>query len=365
MSTTIAKNTMALLVIAVTLSGCMPYSTKSTEVGVRTVKWSLTNKKGVEAKTYPPGSTFWFVPFINDWNTFDTRLRNLEMTATEGRGARISADELRFKTIDGNDIGLDIIISYRIDADKAPEILQKVATNDVSLEENIVRTITRSKPRDIFGELKTEDFYVASQRTKKSDEALKILNEIMEPYGIIVERVSTRDYRFSDDYQNAIEEKKVADQMAEKLEAETRAVYEEYLMKDEKAKALTEKVRAEADGEYTRAVIEADAYFEQQTRIAEAVLAEGRAQAEGILAMNKAMAGTGGREMVKLQIIESLKGKPIIMLPIGDGGIDLRSTDINGLLDLMGIQKLSEVRKAPVAKTTVTPGKPPLTNVQK
>jgi hypothetical protein len=53
------------------------------------------------------------------------------------------------------------------------------------------------------------------------------------------------------------------------------------------------------------------------------------------------------------------------MLPIGDGGIDLRSTDINGLLDLMGIQKLSEVRKAPVAKPTVAPAKPPLTNVQK
>ena len=38
-----------------------------------------------------------------------------------------------FKTIDGNDISLDVIIAYRIDANKAPYILQYVARDDDNL----------------------------------------------------------------------------------------------------------------------------------------------------------------------------------------------------------------------------------------
>src|SRR5262245_28829529 len=102
-----------------------------------------------------------------------------------------------FKTIDGNDISLDIIVTYRIDPTKAPFILQNVATNDEQLQMNIVRTVARSKPRDVFGELHTEDFYTASERERKSDEARDKLNEILGPYGIIVEEVGTKDYRFN------------------------------------------------------------------------------------------------------------------------------------------------------------------------
>ena len=151
---------LALLI----LPGCFPYSTGPTEVGVRTVKWSLTGKKGVEDTVYAPGSTYFFVPIITDWHTFDTRLQNLEMTEEVSRGDRRTRDDLLFKTIDGNDISLDVIISYRIDPDKAPMILQKGALNDVELKDNLVRTVARSKPRDIFGELNTEEFYIAEQR---------------------------------------------------------------------------------------------------------------------------------------------------------------------------------------------------------
>ncbi len=325
----------------VVLPGCLPHSTGPTEVGVRTVKLSLTGKKGVEEKVYDPGATYFFVPVINDWHTFDTRLQNLDMTGEEARGDRRGRDDILFKTIDGNDISLDVIISYRIDKAQAPMILQKVAENDDELKDNIVRTVARSKPRDIFGELKTEEFYLSEERSRKAEAAKKTLNEILGPYGVIVERVGTRDYRFNPAYQKAIEEKKVADQLAEKHKAATRAVEEEYLMKVEEAKGDIAKVQAEADGEYERAVIEADAYYEEQMRFAEAIEAEGRAEAEGIRKMNEALAGAGGGPMVKLEIAEALKNKRIILLPIG-GGFDVRSTDINSLLQLYGIQKVAQ-----------------------
>ncbi len=343
--------TIAVLVVAASLvTGCMPYRTDSTEVGVRTVKWSLLGNKGVQPEIYQPGATQFLVPFLNDWHTFDTRLQNLEMTHIVGRGDRHGDDELLFKTIDGNDIGLDVIISYKIIPDKAPLILQDVATNDRELKESIVRTVARSKPRDIFGELNTEEFYNSSERTAKADEVKEALNEILEPYGVIVERVGTRDYSFNEEYQKAIEDKKVADQEAEKLKSETEATKEEYLVQVEKAKAEVEKVRAEADGEYKRAVIEADAYYEQQIKLAEAIIAEGQAKAEGIRKMNEALSGMGGEAMVKLEVAKALAGKRIIMLPMG-GGLDLRTTDINHLLELYGVKSLASPAPRPAAKT--------------
>ncbi len=331
----------ALAALLMPFTGCVPHSTGPTEVGVRTVKFSFTGHKGVEQKYYPPGSTYFFAPFLNEWHTFDTRLHTLDMTSVAKRGDREEVDDLVFKTIDGNDISLDVVVSYRIDPNKAPEILQNVAKDDDELRENVLRTVCRSVPRDIFGELNTENFYSAAERTAKAEQVLKTLNDALTPYGVIVERVGPGDYRFNPEYQKAIEDRMVADQQTEKNRSATRAAEQENLKLVEQAKGDVAKMRAEADGEYERARIEADAKYKQQEQIAAAIRAEGRAEAEGIRKMNEALSGAGGEAVVKLQIAEALKGKRVLLLPVGSG-LDVRSTNINELLTQYGISKLGE-----------------------
>src|SRR5262245_12595619 len=122
-----------------------PRTTGPTEVGVRTVKWDPFKKRGVEEYVYQPGALYFFPFFLNDWHVLDTRLQNVEMTLDTTRGDRRIRDDLLFKTIDGNDISLDVIISYRIDPQKAPHIIQYVAANDFELKDNVVRTVARSR----------------------------------------------------------------------------------------------------------------------------------------------------------------------------------------------------------------------------
>jgi len=312
---------MAAMVWISGLSGCFLYSTGETEVGVRTKKFALWGDKGVEDKAYAPGSTYIFLPFINDWNTFDTKLQNLEMVYERGRGDRRNRDDLLFKTIDGNDISLDVIIAYRIDMDKAPYILQNVAEDNQMLRDKVVRTVARSKPRDIFGELTTEQFYVAEQRELQSQKAKEVLQEMLGPMGIVVEKVLTKDYRFNPEYQKAIEDKKVADQQVQKNRSAQHAALEEYKRKLEEAKGEVNKMVANADGVYRKAKIEADVYYEKQKLLAEAIKKEGIAEAKGIQEMNNALAGTGGEAYVKLRIAEAMQGKRIMLLPVSDGGI--------------------------------------------
>ncbi|MGE0822526.1 MAG: SPFH domain-containing protein [Candidatus Binatia bacterium] len=322
-----------------------PHTTGPTEVGVRTIKWSPLYKKGVVETPYEPGSTYFFSPILNDWHVFDTRLQNIEMTRGPKRGDRAIRDDLLFKTVDGNDLSLDVIISYRIDREKAPFVLQYVANSDLDLKDNVIRTIARSRTRDIFGELTTEQFYVAANRDKKSEQVKAVLNEMLNLYGVIVERVSTKDYRFNDAYQQAVEAKEVADQVAEQNKSATNAALEEYLKKLEEAKGEVNKMIAEVDGRFRQAQIEADAYYEKQQRMAEAIAAEGVAEAKGIAEMNKALTGSGGEVMVKLKVAEALAGKKILLLPLAGSGMDIKTTNINRLLEAYGIQKLTQTQQ--------------------
>ena len=332
---------VAVILALAVMGGCMPHTTGETQVGVRTRKVGLFGAKGVEEQVYAPGATYFFLPFINDWNVFDTKLQNLEMTYSKIRGDRRSQDDLVFKTIDGNDISLDVIIAYRIDANKAPYILQYVARDDVTLRDTIVRTVTRSKPRDIFGELKTEAFYVAEARETQSNKAKDALQQILGPMGIIVEKVLTNDYRFNPEYTKAIEDKKVADQQVEKNKSAQHAATEEYKRKLEEAKGEVNKMVADADGQYLKEKIEADVYQEQQQLLAQAIQAEGIADAKGIQEMNNALAGSGGETIVKLKIAEALQGKRIILLPVSEGGMNLKTTDINRLIETLGVKSLA------------------------
>ena len=332
---------IVLMLAMFTTAGCVPHTTGETEVGVRTRKMAFFGSKGVEDRAYPPGATYFFMPFINDWDVFDTKLQNLEMTYSQVRGDRKSRDDLVLKTIDGNDISLDVIIAYRIDANKAPHILQYVARDDATLRDKIVRTVARSKPRDIFGELKTEAFYVADAREAQSIKAKEALQKILGPMGVVVEKVLTNDYRFNPEYQKAIEDKKVADQQVEKNKSAQHAALEEYKRKLEEIRGEVNKMVADADGQYLKDKIEADVYQEQQQLLAKAIQAEGIAEANGIQEMNNALAGSGGEAIVKLRIAEAIQGKRIILLPVSEGGMNLKTTNINRLIETLGIKALS------------------------
>lgn len=161
-----------------------------------------------------------------------------------------------------------------------------------------------------------------------------------------MESVLTKDYRFNPECQKAIDQKKIADQRVEKNRSAQHAALEEYKLKLEDAKGEVNRMVANVDGQYRRAKVEADAYFDKQSLLAKAIKAEGIAEAEGIREMNRALTGSGGEALVKLTIAEALQDKKIMLLPVSEGGINLKTTDINRLLEFVGFNALS----APVEK---------------
>ncbi|MFC1617598.1 prohibitin family protein [Candidatus Margulisiibacteriota bacterium] len=318
------------------------YKTSSTEIGVKVNKLkSFLGKNAVSERIAEPSRLHAWFPFVYDFYVFDTSIQTIEMSYDISTGDLQDRDDLLFKTIDGNDISLDIVIQYQIVASKAPYILQYIAPNNKELKYWFIRSFARSLPRDIFGELKTEEFYEQLKRQEKAQKVKTVLNKILEPYGIIVHNVLSRDYRFNPAYQKAIEDKKVADQLVEKNRSAKRATVEEYRKKLEEAKGEVNKLIAEVDGEYEKSKLEADAYYFQQETIAKAILFEANVESQAILAKNKALAAAGGEILVKLEMAKALKDKKIIVIPT-QGGMNLKTMNFNELIKVYGVKSLDK-----------------------
>ena len=92
-------------------------------------------------------------------------------------------------------------------------------------------------------------------------------------------------------------------------------------------------------------LFEADAYHDRQRLLAEAIKVEAVAEARGIEETNAAMALDGGEAAIKLKIAQALQGKRIVLLPISEGGMNLKTTDINDLIKTMGVRSMAEKSK--------------------
>jgi regulator of protease activity HflC (stomatin/prohibitin superfamily) len=317
------------------LTACTPHSTGSTEVGVRVRKLALLGSAGVSSEAYAPGATYFFAPFLNDFYVFDAALQNLTMSRDSNTGNRRGDDALRFKTIDGNDISVNVTVAWSIDPTKVSYLVQFVGNDTTQVEEQLVRPVARTVIRDVLNALASEEYYDAGIRFQKGEEANQLLNLYLNDEGVRVQQVLLGEHRFNERYEQIIRDKKVAEQDAARLMSETDAAREQMVRELEVAKGGVSKSIEEARGEAEKRKISADAIYFQRQRQADAILAEQRAKAKGIAEKSKAIAGGGGRAMVKLEVARALAGKPIVFLPAG--GTDLRTTDLNGLLQTYGV----------------------------
>ena len=176
-----------------------------------------------------------------------------------------------------------------------------------------------------------------ARRASPSKRAAKVIlahnnaNERLLPFGIVIDRiVIPAKPRFYAEYEAMIKKKKLADQAV--LEEESKALAAEQkqftLIVEEtnkknvfvkefsgvmeqkviSAKAEGEKVRKAADGYHAKVTIGAAATLYQMAKDAEGILASKTAEAQGIEKLVEALAGAGGRNMVKLEYARKLKG---------------------------------------------------------
>ena len=323
---------LVVVLAALTVSGCYR-STGSTEVGIKIGKLFGADE------VVSPGRTVLVIPIVHDWYVFDTKTQTVEMKGSKNAK---EDDALDFKTRDGNDVSVDVTVLYHVDPSKAPHVLRHVAMDVDEVRDVLVRPLARSIPRDSLNELSSEEFYDSDLRAAKEEQALANLRRALDPYGLVCERVVLGNYRFHKNYQAAIDQKKVADQTVNKNRSGAEAAVKEWERELETTKGVVGQLLATERGKAQQVTLQTDAYYEAKKLEADAIVAEKAARAQGITKMKEAMAGAGGRTMVKLRIAESLKGKRIVLFPTSDSAINLQQTDVNRFLESAGLGAKSE-----------------------
>ena len=341
------------LLLALPLAGCTCHSTHSTEVGVLTRRVTfggLLGTPGIQTEVYAPGATYIFPMFVTDWHTFDVSLQNLVMHRDPKKGDRPAEDDLFFKTIDGNDIRVDVTVAWSISPKRAPYLLNKVGDSTDQVKEKLVRPACRSVVRDVLNGLRSEEFYVSEQRFAKAAEARDKLASVLEPEGVEVRQVILGEHHFSPEYEKVIRDKKLAEQNSERMHSEARAAAEQVKSELQKAKGTVSQQLAAAQGTLDTARLAADAQLFQNQKQAEALVAEKKARAQGVRKQNEALAGGGGTALVKLKIAEALAGKDILFLPGGKSGVGIQTLNLNQLIQALTAQQAVQVAPAPEGK---------------
>src|SRR5438105_8829904 len=275
-------------------SACTFHSTDSTEIGVLTRKIALFGSAGVQQETYPPGATYTFPAFITDWHVFNVALQNLSMVQSKTQGDRAERDDIEFKTHDGNDITVDVTVAWRVDTAKTPWILEHVGGSTGEVKENLVRPACRSIVRDVLNTMTSEEFYVSDKRFQKAEEARDKVSKVLEPEGVIVERVILGEHHFHPEYEKVIHDKKLAEQTAERMVSEGHASQQEALRNLETAKGQVNQKIAGARGSLDQVKLHADADFYRSQKESEAILAEKRAHAKAWAKTTQRFARPGG-----------------------------------------------------------------------
>jgi hypothetical protein len=300
----------------------------------------LLNKISGKIEVIPQSGKQIYNGLTKQFYVLDKTLQVLEMTEVAGRGDRSGKDDLKIKTVDGSDVYVDIKVQYKIDANRADEVLATSGPGD-NYKHKWARDYVRSVSRNHLGELTTEEFYDASKRNGKLLAALTEVNERLQPFGIIIDDiVIPRRPHFYKEYEDMIKRKKEADQtvhaeaskaQAAKQKQRTMIVQEtniknvaveqfEGQMKQKviAAEADAGRVTKGAEAYYEQHTVQAGARLYEMTKQAAGIVARKKAEADGIMAMKKALEGEGGLNMVRLEYARKLKniqitGKPYMV----------------------------------------------------
>lgn len=318
-----------LALITLLLAGCAEVGPQ--EGGVRTAYIGFGGglgtgewfKQGIKSIPLKPG-LFFSIPHLSHVEIYPVNELQYHMFKDNPNGR----DDIFFKTKDGQKAWIDVSIRYRLLFDKLPVLHREIGQDYI---ENVIRPPIRALVGNKFGEFSAESIYDGSTRQAVADEIKKTVNEGTttqrgsREYGLEIIEVLFRRFEFTDEYQAAIEQKRIAS--------------EQYLAAVENAKrreaeATGEKLALiqQAEGESAKIKLEADADLYAKLKEAEGIEAVGLAEAKSQQALAGALGG--GDEVVRLEFARKL-AESFQVWGVPTGGQSQAFLDLSGLFGSM------------------------------
>jgi len=330
---------VGLVLVVIVLSLCLVY-VHPTEYGIKEIKVGVD--RGIQEKIHEAGYAF-VLPWFEKIHRFPRGIQVLEMNAysdgTMERERRSNTTvrtqhAAKIQTSDGFYVDVDVSILYRIvDPYK---LITTVGAGTLFFQNGI---LPKAEPvlKQAFGELNTENFYNSLMRAEKGEKARQLLNVELNEKGMQVDQVLVRYFRYSDEIQKNIEEKKLQDQLVFKNQAQAKAAMEEANRKRVAQEGEMQVRVTLQEGQAYKVRKDADRELYVRSKRAEADLLVKLAEAKRTELKNESMQIAGSDKMVAMRMAEVLSGIDTVLVP--SGGTDgINPLDLDQMLSLFGAE---------------------------
>ena len=321
------------LVIALSVTYVRP-----NEYGIKVVRVPILGQRGVHTDVYQTGFHLVLKPFdLEEMYLFPKDLQVIDLAGARQEEGHMTpgGKAAHIQTSDGFFVDVDVSILYKIVDPYL--VFTRLGTGRLFETNGIV---LKAEPvlKQTLGELTTEEFYNSPLRSKKTELAKELLNRDLANYGLQVDQVLVRYFRYSDEIQRNIEEKKLKDQLVFKNQAEGRAATEGAKLKKaiQEGQAAVDIKLQEGRSYITTKDADRDLYVRRKR--AEADLLAKLAEAKKTQLRNDALQGAGSDRMVGLKMADVYKGLEIIVLP-SDGANGVNPLNLEQSLKLFEVKK--------------------------
>jgi hypothetical protein len=291
------------------------------EFGVEQRKFGL--KTGIMPDTYTPG--LYFVGLGTTMHTFPREIHVLDASydrqealrkATNdgvrqkvdgyfekrdkvlGTATHRTIDALNVQTSDGYAVTCDVTLLYSIQ--DPVKVARDFGWGSLYIDAFVINTF-RNGILATLGKMNAESFYDGAVRIKAIEEAEEVLKQRFSERGFKVEMLLLRAFRYAENYEKSLRDKKVAVQLAEKNRKE-RLVNEEKAKRQQiesKGNAAITIAESEVQAKIAKIRAEAELYSSQTRARADKEVNVGAAEAKRLKA--DALTQAGGRYVVALE----------------------------------------------------------------
>ena len=221
---------------------------------------------GVRPEALQPGLN-WVVPFLENVIHYPISRQTYTMSIAPEEGAIRGDDSVEARTSDGQIVRVDASVIFSINPTQVVEahIKWKGAYID-----NLVRTVSRGVIRDAVSQFGVEEV-VTIERFALLDSIQTELDAAFDEGSLILHDFVLRNIAFSDEYAASVEQKQIAEQLAQQAALIVQQRAQEAEQARQVAEGLADAAVIEAEGRALARVIEAEAEKEALDLIAAAL----------------------------------------------------------------------------------------------
>jgi regulator of protease activity HflC (stomatin/prohibitin superfamily) len=207
-------------------------------------------------------------------------------------------EALNVQTSDGYAVTADVTLIYAIS--DPVKIAREFGWGSLYVDAFVLNTY-RNGVLTTLGKMNAESFYDESLRVRALEEAKALLTQRFKERGFEVKELLLRNFRYAESYEKALQDKKVAVQLAEKNRKESLANEERAKLKqlESKGNAAITIADSEMQAKIAKLRAEAELYASQVRARADKEVNVAQAEAKSLRA--DALARTGGRYVVALE----------------------------------------------------------------